>query len=325
MRHIDKIFKLHNILRGRRTPVTGKALEEQLECSRATRDRIIKYMREMLDAPIAYDKNRNGYYYNRDYAQHPYELPGLWFNSQELQALLACQHLLANVSSGILQDGITRLQNRLEKLLRLNNGVAKLDLNKIKILNQANRSSNDSIFLKVAAALFNGKRLRIGYHARGDNQHSRRDLSPQTLVRYRDNWYLDAWCHLRGQLRSFAIDRIVSAIELDQSSELIDTEQLQQHFASSYGIFSGSARYLAVLNFSADRARWVADEHWHPEQQSQWLDDGRYQLSIPFNDHRELLMDILKHGAEVEVIAPEFLVEAVREQIAAMGKIYEDR
>jgi proteasome accessory factor C len=303
MQHIDKIFKLHNTLR----------------------DRIIKYMREMLDAPIVYDKNRNGFYYDHDHAQHPYELPGLWFNAQELQALLACQHLLANVSAGILQDDIAQLQNRLEKLLRLNNGVAKPDLNKIKILNQANRSGNDSVFLKVASALFNGKRLRIDYHARSDNRHSQRDISPQTLVRYRDNWYLDAWCHLRGELRSFAIDRIVSVLELDQSADSINPEQLQQHFSTSYGIFSGSAKHLAVLNFSADRARWVADEQWHPEQQSQWLDDGRYQLSIPFNDHRELLMDILKHGAEVEVLSPAFLVEAVREQVEAMREIYRDR
>lgn len=325
MQHIDKIFKLHNILRDRRTPITGKAIEEKLECSRATRDRIIKYMREMLDVPIVYDKYRNGFYYDHDHAQHPYELPGLWFNAQELQALLACQHLLANVSAGILQDDIAQLQNRLEKLLSRTPGVAKPDVNKIKILNQANRRSNDSVFLRVATALFNGKRLQISYHARSDNQHSQRDISPQTLVRYRDNWYLDAWCHLRRQLRSFAVDRIVSVAQLDQNADIIPPDQLQQHFAESYGIFSGNAKHLAVLNFSADRARWVADEHWHPQQQSQWLNDGRYQLSIPFNDHRELLMDILKHGAEVEVVAPAFLVEAVREQLSAMQKNYSGR
>jgi predicted DNA-binding transcriptional regulator YafY len=282
-------------------------------------------MREMLDAPIVYDKNRNGFYYDHDHAPHPYELPGLWFNAQELQALLACQHLLANVSAGILQDDIARLQNRLERLLQLTPGVAKPDVNKIKILNQANRRSNDSVFLSAATALFNGKRLQISYHARSDDQHSRRDISPQTLVRYRDNWYLDAWCHLRGQLRSFAVDRIASVALLGESADIISTEQLQQHFTESYGIFSGSAKHLAVLNFSADRARWVADEHWHPEQQSQWLNDGRYQLRIPFNDHRELLMDILKYGAEVEVVAPAFLVEAVREEIAAMQQIYPGR
>jgi predicted DNA-binding transcriptional regulator YafY len=57
-------------------------------------------------------------------------------------------------------------------------------------------------------------------------------------------------------------------------------------------------------------------------QQGQWLDNGNYQLSIPFNDSRELIMDILKHGAEVEVKSPQFLVDRVREQIEIMQKIY---
>ncbi|PKM11590.1 MAG: transcriptional regulator [Gammaproteobacteria bacterium HGW-Gammaproteobacteria-3] len=325
MKHIDKIYRLDSLLRERRTPISGKAIEEKLECSRATRDRIIQYMREMLSAPIDYDRERKGYYYDHAQAIRPYELPGLWFNAQELQALLACRHILSNISPGILQDAIAQLQQRLEKLLAHNPGITKPDLNKIKILNQANRSSNDAVFLQIATALFNGKRLTISYHARSDNQRSRRDISPQTLVRYRDNWYLDAWCHWRRQLRSFAVDRIDKVVLLAENADTLAPEQLQQHFAHSYGIFSGSPQHQAILNFSAERARWVADEHWHSQQQSQWLADGRYQLTIPFNDHRELLMDILKHGAEVEVIAPGFLVQAVREQIAAMQTIYAGR
>ena len=79
---------------------------------------------------------------------------------------------------------------------------------------------------------------------------------------------------------------------------------------------------MAELIFSKYRANWVGDELWHPEQQSQWLDDGRYQLSFPFSDSRELIMDILKHGAEVEVIAPTFLRAAVKAEINKMQKKY---
>jgi predicted DNA-binding transcriptional regulator YafY len=66
-----------------------------------------------------------------------------------------------------------------------------------------------------------------------------------------------------------------------------------------------------VLRFTAERARWVADEHWHPDQQGHWLDDGRFELSIPYSDPRELLLDILKYGAEVEVVAPPGLRQSV--------------
>ena len=128
-----------------------------------------------------------------------------------------------------------------------------------------------------------------------------RTLSPQQLIYYRDNWYIAAYCHYRHGLRVFAIDNISSSKILEQTAKTIDPEQLEQFLTSSYGIFSGIAQHHTVLEFSQARAKWVADESWHPKQQGQWLENGYYQLSIPFNDSRELIMDILKHGAEVEV------------------------
>jgi predicted DNA-binding transcriptional regulator YafY len=55
----------------------------------------------------------------------------------------------------------------------------------------------------------------------------------------------------------------------------------------------------------------VADERWHPDQSGQYLTDGRYELKIPYRDERELVMDILRHGAEVEVVQPGSLRDAV--------------
>jgi predicted DNA-binding transcriptional regulator YafY len=108
-----------------------------------------------------------------------------------------------------------------------------------------------------------------------------RTISPQQLIYYRDNWYIAAFCHHRNELRIFAIDNISSSKILEQTVEAIDHKQLEQFLTSSYGIFSGTAQYIAVLEFSKSRAKWVADESWHPNQQGKWLDNGNYQLSIP--------------------------------------------
>ena len=64
------------------------------------------------------------------------------------------------------------------------------------------------------------------------------------------------------------------------------------------------------LCFSLERARWVADERWHPQQVGQYLTDGRYELRVPYRDERELVMDILRHGEDVEVVAPVALRES---------------
>src|SRR5262249_36150642 len=111
----------------------------------------------------------------------------------------------------------------------------------------------------------------------------------------------------RQALRSFSIDRIRAPVQLSDATDNRPDAELNEHFASAYGIFAGKANKMAILRFSRERARWVADERWHPQQSGQFLTDGRYELKIPYRDSRELVMDVLRHGAEVEVVSPETL------------------
>jgi len=100
-----------------------------------------------------------------------------------------------------------------------------------------------------------------------------------------------------------------------------DPTELDRFLGAGFGIFSGSAQAWAVLRFGPDASRWVADETWHPDQIGQWI-DAHYQLQIPYADPRELLMDILKYGPEVEVIAPPDLREMVTERLRAGAERY---
>jgi proteasome accessory factor C len=323
MDRFDRIYRLHNLLTNRRTPIPLTDIMNELECAKATAARYIEDMRRYLDAPLAYDRKLNGYYYDQQHAEKPYQLPGLWFSAEELNGLLICHQILQNISPGLLSQQISQLQQRINQLFKLQPHSPADISQKIKILSIGRRLKDDAQFKKIATSLFNGKQIDIEYTARGESAaQTRRIVSPQQLVYYRDNWYLAAHCHYRDQLRVFAVDNIDSAKILEQNVLLIEPELLEQFLTSSYGIFSGDAQHTAVLEFTQARAKWVADENWHPKQQGQWLDNGNYQLSIPFNDSRELIMDILKHGAEVEVKAPQFLIDGVREQIESMQKIY---
>ena len=67
-----------------------------------------------------------------------------------------------------------------------------------------------------------------------------------------------------------------------------------------------------MVRFSAHAARWVADEHWHSQQQGLWLADGRYELKVPYSNSRELLMDVLKYGPDAEVVSPVSLREEMK-------------
>ena len=192
MDKFDRIYKLHNVLREHRVPVSRADLARKLECSESTIFRLIRILRDVLGAPLKHDDEPNGYYYETTADGGTYELPGL---------------------------------------------------------------------------------------------------------------------------RSFAMDRVKNALETTDKAIDVTEKELNDHYASSYGIFAGKANKTAVLRFSAERARWVADERWHPEQSGQYLTDGRYELRIPYREDKELIMDILRHGPAVEVISPEALRLAVREQL----------
>jgi proteasome accessory factor C len=311
----DRIFELNRILQAARHPVSRQRLQETLECSRATVKRLIEDMRLHLNAPIVYDRDHNGYKYDlADGAM--YELPGLWFNASELHALLTVQQLLTSVEPGLLDPHLKPLQKRIADLLELQRpGFDGLSA-RVRIM-QVGARRGGRHFQTVAGALAQHQRLWIRYFNRSDDRHSDREVSPQRLTYYRDNWYLDAWCHLREGLRTFALDAIEAARPLSTTALPVADEGLDRHFAVSYGIFAGAPQQTAVLRFSPERARWVAKEHWHRDQTGQFLEDGRYELRIPYSNALELTMDVLRYGPDVEVVEPAILRDLIRDRLAA--------
>ena len=325
MDRFDRIYQLHRLLAGRRVPISLDDLTQELECSAPTAKRVIASMRNFLSAPIEYDRERNGYYYAGEGPSGSWELPGLWFSATELQALLTLERLLSGLSPGLLADELAPFRGRLESLLKRQEvGTGELYA-RLRILSMGSRDVPLTLFRNVAAALGTRRRLDLSYHSRSKNEATRREVSPQRLVHYRDNWYLDAWCHLRKGLRIFALDRIDAATLLDKPADDLAEADMDERLARSYGIFSGVPRSLAVLRFSARMARWVAEERWHPQQQGQWLTDGSYELTIPYADPTELIRDVMRFGPDVEVVRPESLRELIQRQLAAALEQYSGR
>ena len=147
--------------------------------------------------------------------------------------------------------------------------------------------------------------------------------APHRLVHYRDTWYLDAYCHLRSGLRTFALDGVESVRILGKTARDIRETKLDEELGDSYGIFSGKAVHTAVLRFTPRRAQWVKNECWHPQQHSEAAADGSLILKVPYSDHRELLMDILRYGPDVEVLEPKLLRAQVRDALKQTSRFYE--
>jgi len=322
MNRAERIYRLHHLLNGRR-PVSLSRLMEQLQASRATVVRDIGYLRDFFRAPVVYDRERNGYHYDPD--APAFELPGLFFNESELFALLAAEQILEAVQPGILAPKLGPLKARIRTLLAESGHDADTVAERILVRHFAPRRSDPELFGTVAEAVLAGHQLDIIYHARGRDEITRRRVHCARLVHYRANWYLLAWCEQAQGLRLFALERIRETSAGRGDAEVpVDARGLDRYVSASFGIFSGEAKHWARIRFSAEMARWVVDESWHPDQIGQWV-AGVYELQVPYSDPRELLMEILKYGPEAEILQPDELRAEAGERLRQALDVYVPR
>lgn len=327
MDRTERFYKIDKLLAERKR-ATFDELLEALSVSPATLKRDLEYMRNRLNAPIVWDRDERAYCFDTKNKQvgDQYELPGLWFNASEIHALLTMQHLLTGIDSGgLLGPHVQPLVSRLNALMGAAENTQDEIRKRVKILGVPARRMVLQHFEMIGSGLLRRKRLSIRYYARSTNETTEREISPQRLVHYRENWYLDAWCHTREGLRSFSLDSVQSAEVLNKSAKDIPQKTLDEVLGVGYGIFSGKDVRWATLRFTPDRARWVSAERWHPKQRAHFENDGSYVLEIPFADHRELIMDILKYGRDVEVVAPADLRKKVAEEARGLADFYSKR
>lgn len=314
---IERITKIVRFIR-KRGSASMSFLKEELEVSEATLKRDFDFLRDRLGCPLEWDRTKRGWVIRDDLAEGGrFELPGVWFDSSEVIALLTMLHLVEGVQPGLLEDHVAPLKSRLRSMLAEGTMSAHPIEHKLRLIHFAPRKVEPKHFQLIASGLLEGKRLHLEYWNRDRKESTRRVISPQQLVHYRENWILDAWCHNKNALRSFALDAIQSIRVLEEGAIEVSAIEMQEHFRSGYGIFAGPAAHRASLKFTSERAQWVGKETWHHDQTSTYLEDGSYVLEVPYSNDQELVMDLLRHSPEVEVLGPPELRRKLHDLLCA--------
>lgn len=323
MSRTERIYRIAQML-DRGGVVSRQVFLQELEVSLATLKRDLEYMRDRLSAPIEWDASAGGYRFAKAASGTRYELPGVWFSSSEIIALLSLRELLNSLGPGLLTAQIEPVLDKMKSMLSGDECSPDAFDKRIRILQPHAHTYQAGHFAPVAAAVMRRRRMLIEHYSKVRNTVSRREISPQRLTHYRENWYIDAFCHLRNDIRCFSLGSVQSVQLLDVDAVEIDDAELASVLDSGYGIFAGREVNWAELMFSGGRARWVSHERWHPEQQSWFGPSGEYHLRVPYTDDTEVSMEILRHVPEVVVVGPDALrnrVEALlREGLARIAK-----
>lgn len=319
MAEIDRYYAYQSLFTSRKAVPKNEFLKK-LEISSATFKRDLTMLRDRLNTPVIFDRDLGGYRLENPEAFE--QLPGLWFSQEEALALMTIQSMISQLEPGLLGPKLKPLQTRLNKILETQGADAAILADRVRVVHAGKRRMPLKSFESIAKATVDRKQIEIVHLNRQTGESVKRIISPQQLIHYRDNWYVDAWCHLRGGIRSFSIDAIESSMLLDKAAKDIDRDQLRKQMESGYGIFGGQAKAWAELKFTPERARWVQHEEWHPDQKGTLHPDGSFTLEVPYSDERELIGDILRIGSDVKVIAPASLIKQIKDASSKINKQY---
>jgi predicted DNA-binding transcriptional regulator YafY len=123
--------------------------------------------------------------------------------------------------------------------------------------------------------------------------------------------YLVAYCHLRRDIRLFAVERIRSLTITDHPYQMPLNFDLEAYVQDALLVMRGRPVPVELL-FDKATSAWAKDRIWHPTQEATLLKDGRLRLQLRVGETPEVVGWILSFGGGVRVVGPPSLREAVR-------------
>jgi len=294
------------------------SLSEQFEISAKTAQRDIDFMRDRLLCPLDYDSSQKGYYYDDD----TFSLPMVYLSSEELSSLLIARKMLQDISGGFIGDEISSIVDKITNVLskHIATGDKIDDAFSFQLIEYS--PAPEQVFKAILESCLKKRCLSFTYYSPATEEKSERMVEPYHLFNYMGTWHTIGYCHLRKEVRDFALSRISEAKVLTESFKTPADFDFKKYFLSTFGLYKGKSAKEVTLRFTPEKSKWIKDQIWHKNQKVKLLKDGSLELSFPASDFSEITREIWKHGDAVRVIKPNDLRDLIKAEAEKIVKIY---
>jgi predicted DNA-binding transcriptional regulator YafY len=237
------------------------------------------------------------------------DIPALGFSATELMALLLSRSLLkpldgteiAESLNSALSKASTALPPQGHEYVRSMEQMFTVGLGPHKNYREHKQTIN-----LISQAIDKRRTVQMRYYSASRDSTARREVDPYHLWFAAGGLYMIAYCHLRKDVRLFAVERIRSIARTDHPYQMPLGFNVQEYVQDALNVMRGR-RIGVELLFSKKAAAWVKDKSWHPSQETKLLKDGKLKMSLKVADNDELVGWILSFGSQVKVISPESL------------------
>lgn len=312
-RHIRKGMKSGNL-------ENCSSMAAAYEVSYKSIMRDIDYLKHQCDAPIEYDAKRHGFFYTED----TWQLPAISISESDLFAICIARKALHQHRNTPIYGKLSSIFDKIENSLpdRVTVSPSWVD-DRVSIFDDHRTDIDPQIWDRVAKALHHNKRLLVKYLKPGAEQADTREIDPYHVVNFQGEWYLVGFCHLRQEIRTFAISRIEETCESKEGFSISEDFNFTEFSGSHFGIFRSDEEQEVIISFAKEHAPYVREREWHPQQSIHNEKDGSLVLSFPTNHLFEVKRWIMSWGSGVKVIAPKELQDDIRLETRKVLQAYD--
>lgn len=308
---ITNILTILNLIEGGGCPSVQK-LAEECQVSGRSIHRYLRIIEKVV--PIIYDREKGGYrLFNPD------ALKVIPFKKEELAVLAA----FSDVSSRMGEPVKGHFDTILKKFSAC--GLKEMPPASYTIMAPGSGSGTSwKWFEAIAKAITEERQIKISYHAVNTDEHTRRTIDPYGMAFYDGIWFVYAYCHLRRDFRTFALDRIESVAVTDKTFKKLEGFNLRERLSKAWGIWEGRETTVTV-RFSKKIAEVIKRKPaWHPSEKRKILPDGGVELTFKISGTEELKWWLHSWTPHAEVIKPLYLRQEMREELTEAVKNYSD-
>jgi len=299
---VINILKILNLIEQDKAP-SVRTLSEVCEVSERSIYRYLNILYSIV--PIVYDSKLGGYRFENERA-----LKVIPFEKKEIALLSSLMDLISKSGKDIQKT----FKGIIEKIYICQDKEHAYTPR--EVFHFITSSTGDSRWLdEITRAVIDSKQLRIKYHAINTGEITERLIDPYGLVFYDGLWFIYAYCHLRGDYRLFATDRIKELETLKTGFLKPEGFSLKESLSLCWGLWEGEIKTVTV-RFSKEIAPVIMrKEKWHPTEERKIFEDGSIELTFRVSGLEEIKWWIYSWIPHIEVIAPQELREQLNHDL----------
>ncbi|RMG56877.1 MAG: WYL domain-containing transcriptional regulator [Deltaproteobacteria bacterium] len=279
---------------------TPRSLAEKLGVTERTVYRYVKAL-ESVGVPVYFDRDRGCYAFPEGYS-----LKKAHLTTEELIAFSLARSLVKGFGKRF-DDVMGSIERKLLK--------ERKDLSRFIVIEGGSISPEvDDHLLEISRAIREERRIEIRYHAVSTGEETVRKVDPYFLFFADGFWHLRGFCHLRGEPRTFSVDRILELTVLEEHF-LPGEEDPAEVFARAFGSFVDGDPVRVTVRFSPRVREHVLRRKWHETQKTKKRKDGSVDLTFEVNGVDGIKPWIYRFIPNAEVISPAWFRKQVREEL----------